>query len=210
MGLKMLLFGTYESVEISTLCKHAKPGSMAIDVGANIGICTLEFSAAVGEEGMVLAIEPHPETAARLSENISKNRVNNVLVKEVCATDFEGTIDLVLSDDPTLHSTVNVPPDAIGASLTLPATRIDEMWGALGRPLVSVLKIDVEGAEYEVLSGSDMLLTDQHPSILLEASSPERLKKISDLLSKYGYAAEQPKGFESRDFLFIHKELARG
>jgi hypothetical protein len=43
MGLKMLLFGTYESVEISTLCKHAKPGSMAIDVGANIGICTLEF-----------------------------------------------------------------------------------------------------------------------------------------------------------------------
>jgi FkbM family methyltransferase len=206
----MLLFGTYESVEISTLCKHAKPGSMAIDVGANIGICTLEFSAAVGEEGMVLAIEPHPETAARLKGNISRNGIKNVLVKEVCATDFEGTIDLVLSDDPTLHSTVEVPPNAIGASLTLPATRIDEMWSSLGRPKVSILKIDVEGAEYEVLSGSQMLLKSEHPAILLEAKDPEKRKKISDLLSQYGYVAEQPKGFESRDLLFIQNAPVGG
>jgi hypothetical protein len=65
IGLSTLVYGSFEAAETELLRRLARPGTTAIDAGANVGLFTIPLALAVGDEGRVLAVEPAPETAAR-------------------------------------------------------------------------------------------------------------------------------------------------
>jgi FkbM family methyltransferase len=86
--------------------------------------------------------------------------------------------------------------DAFTTVLNITQDTLDNIWVEAGRPTVSVLKVDVEGAELEVLMGAQQMMESCHPTLLCEANSIEHLHRLSDYLRVRGYDVYQPHGFE--------------
>ena len=202
LGTLVLFHGGYEDSEIAELCKYIVPGGTVFDVGANIGLSALEFSRTIGANGRVIAFEPHPDTAARLRANLDHNNVSNVEIVQSAVGAAPGTVTFNESSDATLSSATVIPRNLV-RSFDVPLTTVDLAWADKGKPVVSVLKIDVEGGEQAVLEGAKELLARDHPAILLEAWGAQQLDPIHALLTALGYARNQPQGFEPRNYLYL-------
>ena len=76
--------------ELGILNQFIKPGDTVLDIGANFGVYTHEFSKLVGSEGKVYSFEPIPETYGRLCYCVDKLNLNNVEVFDVALSDRDG------------------------------------------------------------------------------------------------------------------------
>ena len=77
---QLRLYGGYEKEYLSVLISQIIPGSTVFDIGANIGIHTLHFSKAVGQQGRVLSFEPDPTNFDLLDYNVKNNHCSNVSI----------------------------------------------------------------------------------------------------------------------------------
>jgi FkbM family methyltransferase len=180
------LDGHDEPAVVEALAKYGRQGSVAIDAGANIGLETLLLSSVVGATGMVLSVEPDPLNASKLRTNCNLNEARNVEVIEEAVSNRTGTIAFAASGDLTSH----VPHATIGGSHDLrPCVTLDELVRRFAAPTdVSVIKIDVEGHELEVLEGARDLLTSGRPVIIIEVHTPETRRDCIALLGEAGYS----------------------
>jgi FkbM family methyltransferase len=200
VGLVTFLSGGFERAELEEARRHARPGSTAIDVGANVGVYTVTLARAVGPAGGVLAFEPFPETVRRLEENVRLNGLANVAVHSKAVAAEPGEVELRLGSDPGFHSTATVAERrGSGASLRVLATTLDEEWEAAGRPPLSFVKIDTEGAEEAVVLGARDLLREQRPVVLAEV----RDERVLALLRGLRYDDVRPRGFAPGNVLFV-------
>ena len=200
IGLVTLLGGGFERAELEHARELARPGTTAIDVGANVGIYAVVLASAVGPDGRVLAVEPSPENARRLAENLARNGLANVDVHRVALAARAGELVLHLGADPAYHSTAEVfERRAAGAELRVAAQTLDELWRQAGSPPVSVVKVDTEGAELAVLRGSQDLLGAERPPLLVEARDPA----VEPWLAERGYEETRPRGFARGNVLFV-------
>jgi FkbM family methyltransferase len=201
LGLSAFVNGGFEDAECRLLIALTKPETIAIDVGANVGIHAIPIAAS-SPTATVLAIEPVPRNARRLQDNIDANSIRNAEVMEVAVGSGEGLITLHVADDPAYASTDAVVRGQreIG-QLTVEQTTLDAIWEQAGRPAVSVVKIDVEGAELAVLSGAGALLADQHPSILIEAHRVQ-FAAVASVLAREGYRRQASDGLEPWNHFF--------
>jgi FkbM family methyltransferase len=150
-------------------------GSVFIDVGANIGYYTLVASKLVGSSGRIHAIEPVPSTAAILRANIKLNNCSNVFVHDVAAWSSKGK--LVLRIPKSWYGSASFLCN--GMSVTVNATTLDELLQS--EDSVSCMKIDVEGAELEVLRGAKNILQKTKYLILeLSYNVNEILRKLQE------------------------------
>ncbi|HEV2731853.1 MAG TPA: hypothetical protein VGV15_17620, partial [Terriglobales bacterium] len=72
-GRGVYLFGDSLEPEFNYLQQFLRPGQVFVDVGANVGVFTVKAAKEVGNDGLVIAIEPFIETALRLSHNVRAN-----------------------------------------------------------------------------------------------------------------------------------------
>jgi len=122
------------------------------DIGANVGM----FSCFVGNSADVkmVAFEPHPENYKTLKKNIRKNSLTATSkLMELGLGDFSGQETLYLSESSREHSTV----EQNGEQINIKVRRGDDVSADIGYP--DVVKIDVEGAETQVLSGMPQTLS---------------------------------------------------
>jgi FkbM family methyltransferase len=206
IGLSTLVYGSFEAAETQFLRRLARPGTTAFDAGANVGLFTVPLALAVGSQGRVLAFEPAPGTVARLRENLRRNGLENVSVVEAALGAKRGSATLVLEADSAYNSTAPTPTAAAGGA-EVRVERLDDVWVEAGRPEVSVLKVDVEGAEVEVLAGAAELLRSGRPAVLVEASEPSRAAAISRLCAEQGYRLTPASGFQPWNLLFLPMEM---
>jgi FkbM family methyltransferase len=203
IGLVVLLTGAFEPAETACARELAVEGSVAIDVGANIGMFTVPLALAVGAGGRVLAVEPSPENVLRLVRNLELNALGNVEVHDVALAEEEGEVLLRLGADPAFHSTATIVRSRETDDCTLVgACTLDGVWREAGSPVVSFLKIDTEGGELDVLKGGVELLRASRPSILIEAKGSERLKQVDACLVPFGYEREHRRGFAVGNYLY--------
>jgi FkbM family methyltransferase len=168
----------YEAGTIAPLQQFVKPGSCVVDVGANIGYFTLHFASWVRGGGKVLAIEPEAINYARLQRAVSRAGLTSVVETfRVAAAETVG--DGLLEINP-MH-----PGDhKLGTSgVSVAITTIDTLLAGRGWPEVSLLKIDVQGAEARVLAGARETIDRFGPTLLIEVSD--------DGLRQYGSSAEE-------------------
>jgi FkbM family methyltransferase len=157
-----------------------------VDVGANIGHLSLLASGRVGPGGRVLAVEANPQTASILRKNVERNGASNVTVVEVACCATRGTAKFFMSSDcgkSSLSSDnaeskhcVDVPCDALDNVVT--TGKVDS---------IDVVKIDVEGAELQVLTGMEHVLKKFHPVVVIEVKST--------LLASFGGAPSEVEDF---------------
>ena len=207
IGLSTLVYGSFEAAETDLLRGLARPGTTAVDAGANVGLFTVPLALAVGSEGRVLAFEPAPETVARLRENLRRNDLENVSVVEAALGAERGAATLVLERDSAYNSTA-LTPTAPGVGAEVRVERLDDVWNEAGRPEVSVMKVDVEGAELHVLAGAAELVRSNRPAVLVEVSEPHRAEAVSRLFAEHGYRLTPASGLQPWNLLFLPTESA--
>ncbi len=178
------VLGWYELRTTELFIKLVKPGSTVIDVGSNVGFFTLLAARLAHENGRVLSFEPEPTCFSLLSKSIERNRFANVRAFQQCVSNQDGqkTLYLSVTKHRGLHSTVK---DLGGDKIVVESTCLDTIAEMLGLDQVDLLKIDVEGAEPEVLEGAGRLLVEGRiRNIIMEWEHPEIWAEHKDILHK--------------------------
>lgn len=144
------------------------PGDTVWDIGANVGLYTEQFAQRVGPAGAVIAFEPLPDSAARVRQRIAATPWAHV--ENIALGDADTTGNLILTTASTTHhvATAAEAADPSARSITITIARGDTMRDRLAKT-PSVIKIDVEGFELEVLRGLEHTLTlPQLRAVLVE------------------------------------------
>jgi FkbM family methyltransferase len=187
--------GFYEWDSLATIERLLEPGMVFVDVGAHIGQYTLVASPIVGASGQVHSFEPDPETFSLLARNVATNQLRNVHLNLTALFSGKGRKSLFLSSVIDIGSNSLVAPATpSGQSCDVDCVALDTYLRSKGLSRVDVMKIDVEGAEYDVLRGAvDLLTGDRGPVILIEFEEERQrafgysCAKLADLLRSYGY-----------------------
>lgn len=203
LGLSSLLYGTFEHAELQFVHRFLRPGQSVMDAGANVGLFSVVMAEAVGEQGRVFAVEPVPENVERLSENLAENTLRNVGLYGCALGAQEGSLSLRIAKDAAYHSLMEVE-GGLGTDVVMEVQvqKLDDLWMAAGRPDIAFIKMDVEGAEPEALSGGRHMLGQCTPVLLIEANTPARLNVLREMLGEFGYVCEHPESFVAHNFLF--------
>jgi FkbM family methyltransferase len=163
-------------------------GAVVYDVGANVGSYTLLASRCCGPTGRVIAFEPLPENLAFLERHVALNRASNVTIVPAAVSNhagrsaFQGTPDRVTS---RLSPNGNIEVDCI---------TLDGIIADAALPPPHCIKIDVEGAEADVLRGARTLLVTTRPLIFLETHGPAVHAECVALLEQVDYRIESIEG----------------
>jgi FkbM family methyltransferase len=168
-------FVTWNPAEYEAFRAASEPGGIALDVGANVGAYALLFGRWMGPGGRVYAFEPAPDAFDGLSRHVALNGLGGVVTPvRAAAAGASGTATLRVDG---ISGANRLSDGGGGGSIDVEAVTIDDFCAREGiRP--SVIKIDVEGAELEVLRGAretiraggdDLaLFVEMHPSIWRE------------------------------------------
>lgn len=163
-------FGQWEPDVTYLIKRRLRPGDTFVDVGANTGWYTLLAANLVGPTGRVVSIEASPTTFARLKHNVDNNRFTNVrLVNEAV---WSSETLLSLFEGPPSHSVISTVVPSFAERLRcepkgcqVRARPLSEILNADEIAKLRVVKIDVEGAELQVIRGFERLL-DSAPAEL--------------------------------------------
>jgi FkbM family methyltransferase len=166
IGKGIYYFGEYEAGTIFVLKNHLRRGDIFLDVGANIGDISCIASRFVGVEGSVYAIEPNPKNFAILNENIRINKLENVCPFQVALGGSVSTAYLYKRNKNDSGMDSLIGNKNTNRALRVAVTTIDTLIEERQMPNPSLVKIDVEGYELEVLKGARKLLESQHAPIL--------------------------------------------
>jgi FkbM family methyltransferase len=141
-----------------------RPGDTVIDVGANLGAYTVLFARWVGPGGRVIAFEPAPDSRAGLERQLSLNDPPaQVIVRSEAVAASSGTRSFHADG---MHGDNRLLPDADRGGIQVPATSLDEFCAREGiEP--DLIKIDVEGAELDVLRGARRTIARRGPALAL-------------------------------------------
>ncbi|MGH2375262.1 MAG: FkbM family methyltransferase [bacterium] len=170
------LLKSHEPETMQYILRRLRQGSVFVDVGANIGYYSALAAAAVRPDGRVYAVEPSSRNLRFLVDNVQRNGLAQVKVLASAAGSSRGKARLFKGGTGVTDSLI--PPDAepLGHE-DVPIVPLDEMIG--GR--IDLVKIDVEGAEIDVLNGMTRLIADSpgidlivewNPSWLRQAGKP--------------------------------------
>ena len=169
--------GQMEPGTFAVVSSLLRPGSMVVDVGANVGTFTLPLARLVGTGGHVLALEPSPRVASLLQRTMALNGLSGTVTVEACAAgDTDGVAQFSLSPQ-TTHSSL-VPPDDAEEAIEVPLRRLDDLV-APGRR-VDLVKIDVEGAELQVWRGMQRLVADNPELAVVLEYGPDHLRRAGE------------------------------
>jgi len=195
VGQQILCSGCTELESVSVLPKLVKPGTVFFDLGAHVGQFTLLASRLVGPKGSVHCFEPDPQTFRWLCENVTRNNLKNVSANRIGVSDSSGDRELFLAKPENIGTGSFAPPSSpLGTALRVPTISVAEYCTVRGIARIHFMKIDVEGAEVDVLSGSSSFLRgESKPAIHIEFNLARQkafgrsLKELADILGGYGY-----------------------
>jgi len=175
---QIFFYGRYEPEIVDLVGKTCKPGGTSIDVGANVGCHTLIMAERVGEQGRVLALEPHPRIFERLRANVQMNGLAQVETVRTAAGAQMGAMQL-FAPAPAHHGAgkatlyegnLALDPGAAVAMecFDVPVTTVDRLMFERECERLDLIKIDVEGHEMPALRGARETIARFRPAVIFE------------------------------------------
>lgn len=162
--------GIFEADNVTVLRALIEPGSCMFDVGANIGLMAIPVLYAE-PQCRVISFDPSVNVLPSLRKTMAGAPFGDrwTLVEKAVGA-APGTITFTLSSEANSLFDGIRPTQRVesAAQVQVEMTTLDAEWHRLGKPRVSLIKIDVEGAESEVLRGAAELLRAERPFVLLE------------------------------------------
>jgi FkbM family methyltransferase len=179
----------YESKVQHLLAQHLKPGACLYDLGANIGFFSILATNLVGKSGKVVAFEPEPANAEILRATAKKNDLPQLQIVEAAVWSSSGTVEFERANAASSrvhgHLAEIYTRDPERAQVN--AITLDDFVFRDGGVPPSLLKMDVEGAEFGVLQGAAEVVRMYRPLMICEIHYEADMPKISAWLTQRGY-----------------------
>jgi FkbM family methyltransferase len=185
-----------------------KEGDIVIDIGAHIGLYTIISSKRVGANGKVVAIEAHPGNFEMLKSNIKLNQLTNVTPLNYAVYSKETKIKLYLPEVESGYTIYNTIMSNRARTedkfVEVNANTLDYLLQLNEITDVNWVKIDVEGAEFEVLKGaSNVLSKSKDIALLIEVHGLDNHRPILEFVSSYNFKIEFEKSNKTGDWRHI-------
>jgi len=175
----------YEPGVLRYLVAEGRRGSLVADVGAHVGYYTAILGAAGAK---VIAFEMHPDLLLEVKRNIWTNKLDRAHVLNAAVGNYDGMI-FNIRFDPTpglrVEDSIEAPPpDALDKALYDPvlSVRLDTVFAREGA-IPDLIKIDIEGYEFEALKGARNLIAAGNTRFLIELHP--------HLVGSFGHRAEE-------------------
>jgi FkbM family methyltransferase len=180
--------GSFHEEELAGFIdKKVSKSNLIFDIGAHIGSITIIFRENVGQEGEIHAFEPNPESYEMMLDTVKQNEFTNIEMHHCAVSDSEGKVKISKNAGNTGKSSIKRDAEEVTEVDSIPAVKIfNQVEGT-----VDWLKIDIEGAELEVLQNLDHndklsqvsnIILELHPELLEESE----LKIIYEILESSG------------------------
>jgi FkbM family methyltransferase len=200
--------------------EYLRPGDSFLDVGANCGWLSIRSARRVGQAGRVIAFEPSPILVDVLRYHCKVNRLPQIIIVPKAVSDSDGDAPFfLLNGGFSFRNSLTIERDDVPfvrpqdkLRITVPTVTLDRYCAQYDvRP--ALVKIDVEGAELEVLEGCREVLRQARPVIIVGVHpywlpAGQSADQILALLSECGYSVKDsvmvPKhGYEVGDYLCV-------
>lgn len=199
----------YDFQTTELIRKHLKKDSNCIDIGANLGHILMEIVAAA-PKGQHFAFEPIPDLYTLLQKRFSKNTT----VYNYALSDKKGSTTFNYYPGRPAVSGFRERNNQIGQEPTLLSVQVEKLDDLIPENLkIDLIKIDVEGAEFEVLKGAMKVLQKNQPLVLFECglggadvygTTPD---DIFNLFASCGMALSTIEYFNARKLPFSKEEF---
>ncbi len=181
----------YEPETFNFLRQNAKKGATVLDIGAHIGLFSVLIARLVGEDGQVFSFEPTPYTRQILQKVVELNKVsNNVVIRGEAVSDKSGKTSFYDTGTEVSNANSLVKTERSKEKIEIQMVSVDD-FVERNHLTISCLKIDVEGAELNLLRGAIKTFTKQRPIARLGLHPPfieengQTLSEIWDVLKDY-------------------------
>jgi FkbM family methyltransferase len=162
--------GVYEHENVLLLLSLVKPKTYIFDVGANIGLMSIPLLHSC-PDCAVISFEPSPNALPYLLRTAKESKYGDrwTIVGKATGDKIGETKFHIASPEKGAYDGINATKRVeTEKGIVVPMTTIDTEWDMLGKPAVSVIKIDVEGAELLTLHGGRDCIATERPFILIE------------------------------------------
>ena len=199
--------------EILRLGVYSPPGwgiaedAIVVDVGAHIGVFTV-LASRFATSGRVIAIEPQADNFAMLKANIALNGCRNVVPVNAALAGMEGPRKLYLSPTACSHSLSPI----FDRSIIVPARTLESIMHEFALDRIDYLKVDCEGAEYEIIEGLPDRVLEAVSSIAMEyhpAPAESGVSDLSDILTAHGFRVAVRPTWARGGMLYAVREASR-
>jgi FkbM family methyltransferase len=217
-GWAEMLDGSYDQELFEALVQELSEENLVIwDIGAHFGYNSLVFAKITPPDATILSFEPNISNIERFRENMDANveQSKKISLYSWAISDcdqqaffyYSDSIDDSISSGSYLGSVMPpLSPETYSAfrSTTLFTRSIDSLIEKENLPKPTIIKIDVEGAEYEVLSGAKNVLNASKPVLIIEIHHIKAMHEVSNLLHELNYHTniiDSPAGSHCKAFL---------
>jgi FkbM family methyltransferase len=190
VGRSIATTAVYDLAVSEALFRLADEGDTVIDAGANVGYMSVLLSFAIGSNGTLLSFEPHPELFEVLQANVRSARpaAGATELYNVALGDAAGTGRLVVPSQFAENdgiSYIGRGDDPTGSGIEVPVTTIDD---ALAARCATLMKLDVEGYELQVLTGSRRALSDGRIRHIVFEDHDIARSAVAAFLQQFGFS----------------------
>ncbi|MDB5255484.1 MAG: FkbM family methyltransferase [Chitinophagaceae bacterium] len=213
----VFFFGQYEKETNDLLLEYIKPGQVVIEAGANNGTETVLLSRLVGPTGKVFAFEPVEHIHNMLQLNLSINHCGNVTAEQKALGESDGELYFNVLPENFCNQGMAGKYDerSVDTKVLVQQTSIDSLLLQHHIQAIDFIKMDIQGAEIELLKGAEQTIQKSKPLIFTEATEDFlSIQKLFETLSDLNYSVYfiQPKGhlrLLSKDTLIEGNWLAK-
>jgi len=194
VGKHLYYFGVWEPNLTRWISRRLATGQVFIDVGANVGYYSLLASRLVGPSGRVIAIEALPQTFEALLGNLGRNAVANVRAVNAAAWDKREKLKIFVRQEGPTGATTLMSAWAdqwhLRRQVEIEADRLASLLSASEIERARIIKIDVEGAEWHVISEMTAWLSQTAPDLeiaieLSRSMMSSQGKSLRDILATF-------------------------
>lgn len=184
IGRSLDLYGEFSEGEVEIFKQVLRPGMMAVEVGANIGAHTVFLAKAVGPTGGVMAFEPQRVAFQTLCANLALNNITNVHCVHAAAGAAPGNLLVPQLDQTQVNNFGGLGLGSYQQGERVPVVTLD----SFNLPQCTLLKIDVEGMEQDVLLGAKETIARCLPLMYIENDREDRSAALIRLIDSLGYS----------------------
>jgi FkbM family methyltransferase len=213
----IFFYGAFRPQVSRLINRMLRPGQVAIDIGANVGMHSVIMANRVGPTGHVVVFEPDPHPMGRLRQNMALNGIDWVTTVEAAVSARSEIRSFYLHDD-SIGNFANASLVQANVGRDTPAVEmqvvgLDEWLAVNPLPRVELIKLLAQGEEFNALQGMRGLIARDRPKIffLYEPSYWHRqdleLLDAVRFFREYGYTVHE---IEFRDRREVVDEIPKG
>ena len=185
VGRSIKEYGEYSESEVEIFRAILKPGDVAMDVGANMGTHTLAMARLVGKYGYVIAFEPQAIVFQTLCANMALNSIENADCVNAIVSSVNGYSKLPRFDYTKEGNFGGISVKEYNIGGQIPCVTLDNAFPNPGK--LSLIKIDVEGMELEVIIGASNIINRIKPTLYVENDKLEKSEALISAILDMGY-----------------------